>query len=57
MNELFVSISASDMRELLHYDANRAGMDHEPYRQLMARIREIVVEQIGNEGITPERAE
>jgi hypothetical protein len=55
MHELFVSILSADMRELLHYDANRAGMDHEPYRQLMARIRKIVTEQIGAEGITPER--
>jgi len=57
MRELTVSIPAEDMRELLHYDANRAGMSHEPYRQLMARIREIVTEQIGTEGVTPEREE
>lgn len=57
MNELIVSIPAADMRELLHYDANRAGMNHEPYRQLMVRIRKIVVEQIGTEGITQERNE
>ena len=44
MEELIVSIPASDARVLLHLDANRCGMEHPPWRGLMAAIREMVVE-------------
>lgn len=57
MSKLIVSIPADDARLLLHLDANRCGMNHEPYRQLMTALREMIVEQIGTEGITPEREE
>ena len=57
MSKLIVSIPADDARLLLHLDANRCGMNHPPYRQLMAELREMIVEQIGAEDITPEREE
>lgn len=57
MSKLIVSIPADDARCLLHLDANRCGMEHQPWRELMAVIREMVVEQIGTEGVTPERKE
>ena len=57
MKEQFVSISADILQRLLHLDANRCGMEHLPYRGLMAEIRRVVIEQIGTDGITPERKE
>ena len=57
MSKLLVTIPADDARALLHFDANRCGMDHPPWRGLMAAIREMIVEQIGADGVTPERKE
>ena len=57
MNEDDVIISGQHLRELLHFDANRCGMEHKPYRRLVETIRSIVEEQIGTEGVTQERKE
>lgn len=50
-----IEIPSDILQVLLHLDANRCGMDHKPYREVMAQIRELVARKVGPENLTPER--